>query len=78
MLNNGFHFQDRNLINRPCGNTQASGHANVSKVVASDRAGFSGIQAGGDITRLRGDVALVAAGTLPNDGRVIEDARKYD
>jgi phenylacetate-CoA ligase len=31
-----------------------------------------------DITKLRGDVALVAVGTLPNDGRVIEDARRYE
>jgi phenylacetate-CoA ligase len=30
-----------------------------------------------DITKLRGDVELVAAGTLPNDGKVIEDARSY-
>ncbi|MDD5250291.1 MAG: AMP-binding protein [Rhodocyclaceae bacterium] len=31
-----------------------------------------------DITKLRGAVTLVAAGSLPNDGKVIEDARKYD
>ncbi len=31
-----------------------------------------------DITKLRGDVQWVAAGSLPNDGKVIEDARKYD
>ena len=31
-----------------------------------------------DVTKLRGDVELVAAGTLPNDGRVIEDARRYE
>jgi phenylacetate-CoA ligase len=31
-----------------------------------------------DVTKLRGDVALVAPGSLPNDGKVIEDARKYD
>jgi len=31
-----------------------------------------------DVTRLRGDVALVEPGSLPNDGKVIEDARKYD
>jgi phenylacetate-CoA ligase len=31
-----------------------------------------------DITKLRGDVKLVACGTLPNDGKVIEDARKYE
>jgi phenylacetate-CoA ligase len=30
-----------------------------------------------DITKLRADVTLVAAGTLPNDGKVIEDARTY-
>ncbi len=30
-----------------------------------------------DITKLRGDVQLVGAGTLPNDGKVIEDARSY-
>ena len=30
-----------------------------------------------DITKLRGDVRFVAAGTLPNDGKVIEDARSY-
>ncbi|HWI81075.1 phenylacetate--CoA ligase family protein, partial [Ramlibacter sp.] len=28
-----------------------------------------------DVTKLRGDVELVAPGTLPNDGKVIEDAR---
>ncbi len=30
-----------------------------------------------DITKLRGDVELLAPGTLPNDGKVIEDARSY-
>jgi phenylacetate-CoA ligase len=30
-----------------------------------------------DITKLRCDVQLVAPGSLPNDGKVIEDARKY-
>lgn len=30
-----------------------------------------------DVTKLRGDVKLVAAGSLPNDGKVIEDARSY-
>ena len=31
-----------------------------------------------DVTTLRAEVELVPKGTLPNDGRVIEDARKYD
>ena len=30
-----------------------------------------------DVTKLRGTVALFALGSLPNDGRVIEDARSY-
>jgi len=30
-----------------------------------------------EITQLRGEVALVAPGSLPNDGKVIEDLRKY-
>lgn len=31
-----------------------------------------------DVMRLRGEVRFVAAGSLPQDGRVIEDARRYD
>jgi phenylacetate-CoA ligase len=30
-----------------------------------------------EVTKLRGDVQLLAPGTLPNDGKVIEDARSY-
>jgi phenylacetate-CoA ligase len=30
-----------------------------------------------DVTKLRGEVHFVATGSLPNDGKVIEDARKY-
>ncbi|MES7349221.1 hypothetical protein U6P82_12280, partial [Cutibacterium acnes] len=31
-----------------------------------------------EVTKLRGTVELVASGSLPNDGKVIEDARTYD
>lgn len=31
-----------------------------------------------DVTKLRGEVILVAKDSLPNDGKVIEDARKYE
>ena len=34
-------------------------------------------QAVRDITKLRADVSLAAVGSLPNDGKVIEDARSY-
>ena len=30
-----------------------------------------------DVTKLRGEVELVSPGTLPNDGKVIDDTRKY-
>jgi phenylacetate-CoA ligase len=30
-----------------------------------------------DVTKLRGEVELVAPGSLANDGKVIEDLRKY-
>ena len=30
-----------------------------------------------DVTKLRGDVVLMAPGSLPNDGKVIEDVRSY-
>ena len=31
-----------------------------------------------EVTKLRGEVAFVAEGALPNDGKVIEDLRKFD
>ena len=31
-----------------------------------------------DVTKLRGSVQLCVPGTLPNDGKVIEDARRLD
>jgi len=31
-----------------------------------------------DVCNLRGDVAFDAAGALPNDGKIIDDVRKYD
>lgn len=31
-----------------------------------------------DVTKLRGEVVLLTPGSLPNDGRVVEDLRKFD
>lgn len=41
--------------------------AEIDAIIASIR----------DVTKLRGNVKLQAIGTLPNDGKVIEDARSY-
>jgi phenylacetate-CoA ligase len=30
-----------------------------------------------EVTKLRGEVKIVPIGSLPNDGKVIEDLRKY-
>ena len=46
---------------------ESTGSLNVDSVAASIR----------EITKLRGDVQTVAPGSLPNDGRVIEDLRVY-
>lgn len=52
-------------------------HVEVTTPSAADLA--SRIEASlRDVTKLRGTVHLAAAGALPNDGKVIEDARKYE
>jgi phenylacetate-CoA ligase len=47
--------------------------------VAGEPAGLAGAVAASirEVTKLRGEVVLVRPGTLPNDGKVIEDTRKY-
>ena len=57
--------QDRMTLH--CETSDASDKLSVA-VVASIR----------EITKLRGEVAFCAAGSLPNDGKVIEDLRKYE
>ncbi|MDD5479625.1 AMP-binding protein [Rhodoferax sp.] len=47
--------------------TAESSQALVEKVMEAIR----------DVTKLRGQVEVVAPGSLPNDGKVIEDARSY-
>ena len=46
----------------------ANRSSNAEAIVASIR----------DVTKLRGEVAFHAPGELPNDGKVIEDLRKFD
>ena len=50
----------------------------VERTGADDAALVKSIEATlRDVTKLRGDVQFVVAGSLPNDGKVIEDARQY-
>jgi phenylacetate-CoA ligase len=48
---------------------EATADAGLGKVVAESLR---------DVTKLRGEVAFAAPGSLANDGKVIDDARKYD
>ena len=48
--------------------TAAGARADAEAIVATIR----------DITKLRGEVLLRATGELPNDGKVIDDTRKFD
>jgi len=56
--------QDRLLLN-----CEAAADAALAGAVASSLR---------ELTKLRGEVAFCAAGSLPNDGKVIEDVRKYE
>jgi phenylacetate-CoA ligase len=62
--------QDRMLLNcERSGDGDSAGDAALAKaIVATLR----------DVTKLRGEVAFLAAGALPNDGKVIDDVRKYE
>jgi phenylacetate-CoA ligase len=52
-------------------------HLHVETAQASEALSTAIGQAVRDITKLRAEVSLVAPGSLPNDGKVIEDARSY-
>ncbi|HTD04113.1 phenylacetate--CoA ligase family protein [Undibacterium sp.] len=53
-------------------------HCEVSEAAANDRLKAALVDSIRDITKLRGEVLFVAAGSLANDGKVIDDARKYE
>lgn len=68
----------RLIISGHMANDQMTLHCEVDQPAAM--AGMAGAIAGTirDVTKLRGEVQFVARGSLPNDGKVIEDQRKYD
>jgi phenylacetate-CoA ligase len=55
---------DRMTLRLECGQTPEGLSSRIAEAIR-------------EVTKLRGDVVLVAAGDLPNDGKVIEDARSY-
>ena len=65
----------RLVVDNPDGNDRMTLHCEVD---AGSEALSQAIVAGmRELTKLRGEVRLCAPGTLPNDGKVIEDARIY-
>jgi phenylacetate-CoA ligase len=65
----------RLVVEGEAGNDRMTLHCEVKETPSSLSAAI--VASVRDITKLRGEVALVAPGTLPNDGKVIEDQRKY-
>ena len=53
-------------------------HCEVDDPASAGASSAAIVEAIRDVTKLRGEVTLVARGSLPNDGKVIEDARKYE
>jgi len=65
----------RLVVDNPDGNDRMTLHCESSD--ASPAAAAAIETAIRDVTKLRGEVAFAAAGSLPNDGKVIDDTRKY-
>jgi phenylacetate-CoA ligase len=59
----------------------ATGNDNMTlRCEASEDAGLKAALVASirDVTKLRGEIEFVSAGSLPNDGKVIDDTRNYD
>ncbi len=66
----------RLVVDNPDGNDRMTLHVEVpGNASAHTEAIVASIR---DVTKLRGEVAFRAPGELPNDGKVIDDVRKYD
>ena len=65
----------RLVVEGEAGNDRMTLRCEVAKISSSlSEAIVASIR---DVTKLRGEVELVPPGTLPNDGKVIDDTRKY-
>lgn len=67
----------RLVITGDMGNDQMTLHCEVASKTAAQSEADAIVASIRDVTKLRGEVTLVEAGSLPNDGKVIEDARSY-
>lgn len=67
----------RLVVSGEMGNDVMTLHCEVADPASMATTTDSIIDSIREVTKLRGEVTLVAAGSLPNDGKVIEDARSY-
>ena len=65
----------RLVVDNPDGNDRMTLHVEVAANASSHAEAI--VASIREVTKLRGEVAFVAPGTLPNDGKVIDDLRKY-
>jgi phenylacetate-CoA ligase len=66
----------RLVVDNPQGNDRMTLHVEVAGNASSNADAI--VATIRDVTKLRGEVAFHAAGELANDGKVIDDARKFD
>lgn len=67
----------RLVITGEMGNDEMTLHCEVADVAAVQSQAAAIVTSIRDVTKLRGEVKLVAKGSLPEDGKVIDDARSY-
>ena len=68
----------RLVIDNPGGQDRMTLHCEVLEATRAGHFAQAVAESLRDVTKLRGEVALRKRGELPNDGKVIEDAKKYD
>lgn len=67
----------RLVVTGEMGNDQMTLHCEIANINAPSNETEAIITSIRDVTKLRGEVKLVPAGSLANDGKVIDDARSY-
>ena len=65
----------RLVVDNPEGNDRMTLHCEAAELESLKEGVLTTLR---DVTKLRGEVRFVGMGSLPNDGKVIEDVRKYD
>ena len=71
-------LEERLVVDNPGGQDRMTLHCEVAEATPAGHFAKAVAESLRDVTKLRGEVALRKHGELPNDGKVIEDAKNYD